>query len=197
MPKLITFSVHSENGKHNPTFRWDMIAPALNFLGRYWDITFLRNNGGRIKFINSAANKPVQWAAWTNGFDCRISNSYNFNNPSPNFAAYLTAKVVCHEFGHMCRPGGQHASVPGLMDTSASMPTGNLAQNDCINWFDRAYTKTGNPRPWLEPNLMRKTFIPNFVGATEFGDGPELEFGCGHEPISQNWFQKLFGSKTP
>ena len=190
MPRQITFSIHNPK---SATFAWNEVGNALNFLGLYWDIQFIQVGNGRIQFHGNFASPSPYWAAWTNGFVCKVSPTYNFHAPAPMYARYLTAKVVCHEFGHMCRPGGQHASVPGLMDASASQPTGNLSQNDCINWFDRVYAKTGRTRPWNEPNAMRVRFgvpIPSAEEATF--TTYDLLFECQHK--ASIW-QRFFGGK--
>ena len=187
MPKQITYSWHP--GAFRSNFNAKRIGDYLNFLGRYWDIQFSiapAGQSGRIRFI--LANINSGWAAVTNGFDCRISATKNWADAGDVYLDMICAKVTMHEFGHMVRQGNIHSRTPGLMDTNASMPTGNLVQSD-YPWFD-AYPKKGK-RPHEEPNAMRRAFIPNFVGAmpnSEIELGSALHFGCGHEPVKRPWY---------
>ena len=187
MTRQITWSLHSENGRWDTSFNVARISDYLNFLGRYWDIAFSRNNDGRIKYyIANQANPNI--AASTSGFICRINYAYNFNVAGAINRDMLCAKVACHEFGHMCRSGGAHAGSPGLMDPNASMPTGNLAPVDYW-WFDVYPRKAGALRPHEEPNAMRRAFIPGFTASALASSGDDsLEFGCTHSP---SWYAKL------
>jgi hypothetical protein len=186
MPRQITYSIATEyrDGFYNPTFNWGMVDRAYNYLGLYWDIKFVRvNSGARIKIIQANTNPNTNWLAWTRGFETRISPVRNFGKSD-----FITALITCHEFGHMCRTNGSHASSPGLMDPSASMPTGNLAPVDYY-WFD-VYPRTpGAKRPHEEPNRMRTYFSPP-VKATGVAAEPliDIQFGCNHKPVERAWY---------
>lgn len=196
MARDITWSLHSETGNWLTSYNLGRIGDYLNYLGNYWDIKFTRNNNGRIKFILARSPNP-NWAGWTNGFTSRINNAFNFNVAGTVNRDMICAKLACHEFGHMCRPGGSHAGTPSLMDVSATMPTGNLSQVDYW-WFDVYSRKPGALRPHEEPNRMRKTFIPGFVSAASpmvntvsDHSRDSLGFGCNH---SAPWYKKLIPS---
>lgn len=191
MAREITYSWHSEVGHGRTNFKAERIGDYLNFLGRYWDISFRPvNGGGRIKFILS--NLKSSWAAATRGFECRISSSKNWADAGEIYRDMICAKVCCHEFGHMVLQGNIHTGTPGLMDTSASMPTGNLVPSD-YRWFDAYPRKPGSKRPHEEPNAMRRAFIPGFQSVSAQSDqafelDSTLTFGCDHEPVKRPWY---------
>lgn len=184
MARQITWSFHTETGNWNTSYNAGRIGDYLNFLGRYWDIRFDRNNNGRIKFI-LARTSNLDWAAWTRGFECRINVNYNFN-VGPTKEA-LCAYVACHEFGHMVRPqgvnGNVHSTQLGLMSPNCNMPAGNLYQAD-YPWFDAYPRKPGSKRPHEEPGLMKRTFVPS-ASATALDDMQvqSIEFGCSHNEV--------------
>lgn len=190
----ITFSIHTEysNGAYNGSYRWDRIEAYLNFKCRYWNLRWRRTTAGRVRIIQAKTNPNSSWAAWTRGFDIRISPVYNFRVSGIPLQDYLCAKVCLHEFGHTIMSG--HLPMGNLMDPNASMPTGNYTQLDCQRTAD-VYPKTSNPRPWLEPNAMRKAFIAGFQEVrtwsglegpySELYDAakePQLAFGCDWKP---------------
>lgn len=194
-PRVITYSVHSERHPfYNTSFAWGGLTKFLNFLGRYHNLVFTRNNAGRIRIIQANSAASPFHAAWVrNGtFDMRISPTYNFAAWGASLTDYVCAKTATHEFFHMTRGDGYHTPQAGLMDTSASMPTGNLTPIDCANYPDRVYTKTTNPRPWLEPNLMRRTFIPNFASLAGTFSEPQLAFGCDSK---RGFHERIFGRR--
>ena len=178
MAREITWSLHTETGNWNTSFNTARITDFLNYLGLYWDINFTRNNNGRIRYTLARSPNP-NWVAWTKGFNCRINVAQDFNWAGANNRDMVCAKVACHEFGHMVRQGNIHSATPGLMDTSATMPTGNLVQTD-YPWFDAYPRKAGSLRPHEEPNRMRRTFIPGFTGTGE-PESIAMNFGCGHK----------------
>ena len=188
MTRQITVSWHP--GRFQSNFNAKRLLDYLNFLGRYWDINFVWANGnGRIRFTLENINPG--WAAVTRGFDCRISASKNWADQGQQFLDMLCAKVACHEFGHMVRQGNIHSSTPGLMDTNASMPTGNLVPADYA-WFNAYSRKPGAKQPHEEPNAMRRALIPGFQSTVEFHSAFELDgtlqFGCQHLPAKRPWY---------
>jgi hypothetical protein len=175
MARQITWVLSSENGKYNPTFRFDILQSAFDVLARYWDIDFVRiNNYGaaRVKIIQSASQYgPATYAAWANKGNLTIKIS-----PSFNFKKYATvcSRVILHEFMHLAG-SGSHLSDPKALMCDNAGTGGNITQPD---YAYMPYAWRGALRPHQEPNYLRDKFtVLNSMGPEEVGD-TLMQFGC-------------------
>lgn len=170
MARQITWVLSSENGKYNPTFRFDILQSAFDVLARYWDIDFVRiNNYGaaRVKIIQSATQyKSPSYAAWANkgNLTIKISPDFNFKK-----LATVCSRVILHEFMHLSGYNS-HLSDPKALMCDNAGTAGNITQADYVYM---PYAWRGALRPHQEPDYLRNKFtVLNSMGPEEVGEVP-------------------------
>jgi hypothetical protein len=186
MARQITYSIATEfrNGFYNPTFNWGRIHAYLNFLGRYWDIQYVRVTGpGRVQINQGAANPGNGIMATTGGWITRIS-------PVANFARsdYVCAKVTMHEGGHWVNLA--HSSNPAALMSPRAGTGHNLTASDYPYWpyaWKSALRPHGEPEKLLQtfphsaPKALADDMVPNweeyFALRTLHELDPEVNFG--------------------
>lgn len=169
--RQITYSVASEaRGAYNGTFRWDRLQAYFDFLSRYWDVQFVRNNNGRVK-VYQAGKLNGNAVAWTNipSFTIRISPTFNFGRND-----YYCAKVLLHEFMH-CSGGAAHLPGNVALMSVAGGTAGNITQADYR--YMAPYAWKSAARPHNEPQAMQQAFTA-MKGVESFEPEPPV-FGCG------------------
>ncbi len=164
-PRIIRYTIATQyrsGTTYQGTFLWGDVDRCLNYLGRYWNIQFVRANSGTLSICqaNYQISTPNSYA-WTNGTTIYISPVANFQRSLP-----LTLKVLLHEFGHAASPGGGgHNPDPrGLMSTNTG--TSNSIIESDAKWF-KAYQWKSNLRPWHEPNHMKDWWLGKVTTAAK------------------------------
>lgn len=153
-PRIIKYTISTQyrNGVYQGTFLWGDVDRCLNFLGRYYNIRFVRANSGTLNIIqaNYQISTPNAFA-WTNGNRIYISPVANYGR-----SLALTLKVLVHEFGHAAGGGAHNPDPRAIM--SANSGTANCIIESDARWF-QAYQWKSTLRPWHEPNYMKDWWL--------------------------------------
>jgi hypothetical protein len=151
-PKIIRYTIATQypsGTTYQGTFLWGDVDKCLNFMGRYWNIQFVRAESGSLNIVQ--ANYQIVGNgsfAWTSGNTIHISPIANYKR-----SLGLTLKVLVHEFGHAAYGGTSHNSdASGIMAFNTGT-AGNFIESDA-KWYS-AYEWKGTLRPWHEPEFMR------------------------------------------
>ena len=185
MAHQVTFSIHSETGGYNPTFLWGNIQQYLDFFSRYWDVQFVRNNNGRIKFVQAKAVPTPGVAMWTNRavFTTWISPVFNFKQNN-----LVCCQCINHEFGHMCSALAHlPPNIGALMGPNANCT--NFTKAD-YQYFPYAWK--GALRPDQEPLKMAQAFAAPPKLTSGVTSGVDVAFGCEH---TGPWYHKLIPAR--
>jgi len=173
MTRSISWSLHTEVGSYNPTFLYSNIQQYLDFLARYFDISFQRVNDGRIKFIQAGKAPTAGWAMWTNRatFTTKIAMDFNFKKNN-----LVCCQCINHEFGHDCSNLAHlPANIGALMGPNANCT--NLVKAD-YQYFP--YPWRSSLRPDQEPLKMKQMFGTSTLAGL-FSWSPTPIFGCGND----------------
>ncbi len=179
MPREITFDIATQysNGYYNPTINWGIIQNALNFLGRYWDVSYRRTNSGRVHFVQANTQPNPDWMMWTRGWTTYVSPTRNFGNNN-----YQAARYWCHEHMHQVS-GGQHVGGNDALMSIYGGISPNLTPLD-YPYMDKYPRKPGAKRPHEEPTAFRDAFA-TFAGAATYED---------HESKLAHWEDEVLPS---
>jgi hypothetical protein len=162
-PRIIRYTIATQyrsGTTYQGTFLWGDVDRCLNFLGRYWNIQFVRANSGTLNIVqaNYQISTPSAFA-WTQGTTIYISPVANYQR-----SLALTMKVLLHEFGHAAGGGSHNPDPRALMSTNTG--TANCIIESDANWF-RAYQWKGTLRPWHEPSYMKDWWTGGVRAATQ------------------------------
>ena len=214
MTREITFDIATQyssgphRGYYNPTINWGRLAESLNFLGRYWNVSYRRvSSGGRVRFIQSNTQPNPDWMMWTRGWSTFVSPTRNFGRND-----YASARYWCHEHLHQIAGGSHVGGNDALMSVFGGVAP-NLTQLDYP--YMRSYARRpGAKLPHEEPTAFRdafstvanvRTFTPNkhetmmdaairpSFGWTEDSER-KAESKCNSKPT---FLQRLFPSWVP
>jgi len=149
----ITYVLATENGQYNPTVPYNVINLALNIIGRYKNVEFIRINDWKkagLKVVN--AKSLNAWATFT-----RSTKTIHIH-PSVNYGQNPTTftKILQHELGHWLQ-NGHHNDPNGLMHPTAGI---------VFNWgsvdekWMRQWSWKSRLRPWdnAEKNMFRDMY---------------------------------------
>lgn len=164
-PRIIKYTIgtqYKSGTTYQGTFLWGNIDRCLNYMGRYWNIQFVRANSGTLNIIQANYQiSPGNAFAWTRGNTIYISPVANYGK-----SLALTLKVLVHEFGHAAYGGTSHNSdLRGIMSFNTGTAN-NIIESDAKWW--KAYQWKGTLRPWHEPDYMKNWWLG--IKASESSD---------------------------
>jgi hypothetical protein len=157
-PRIIRYTIATQyrgGTTYQGTFLWGDVDRCLNFLGRYWNIQFVRANSGTLNIVQANYQiSPGNAFAWTRGNTIYISPVANYQK-----SLALTLKILVHEFGHAAYGGTSHNNdLRGIMSFNTGTAS-NFIESDA-KWYG-AFQWKSSLRPWHEPNYMKNWWLGN------------------------------------
>lgn len=177
-PRIIRYTIATQyrNGVYQGTFLWGDVDRCLNFLGRYYNIQFVRANSGTLQIIQSNTQISTTNAfAWTNGNRIYISPVANYGK-----SLALTLKVLVHEFGHAAGGGAHNPDPRAIMSTNSG--TANCIIESDARWF-QAYQWKSSLRPWHEPNYMKDWWLGKVSGVVRTAQAEAEAWSVPMQPV--------------